>query len=573
MGEFSVESVSMETKHCKNCTNEFTIDADDAGFYERMGVPHPTLCPKCRRIRRLTWRNDFCLYTRACNICAKTFASIYSPNSGFTVLCPKCFHSDAWDPYEYARDYDPSRSFIEQVVQLYHTTPVLGIVNDNDIGSVNCLYTNDVAFAKNCSMTFIGWKMENVFNSVSLTGGKDLGDCLGVIEEAEFVYDGVMISSVSKSKSVYWCTSCVDCVLCYDLRGCQDCFMSTGLRNKKYYFKNKQYSKEEYQAILASYELDTRSGYERAKKEFKEWVSTYPRKFAELQASINCTGTDMIRSKNTKSSAFASLSEDSKFTHNGVSFKTCYDCEVGGETELAYECITPDHSSGSISTIECWKNTAISYCFDCHSSNNILGCSGVKKGAYVILNKRYSKEEYLELSKQIIADMKVRGEYGEFFPSELSSFGINETRALWELPLSKEEALAKGYKWQDEIQQTKGQETLSQVQVPDSIKNIPDTFTNEILACTECDRNYRILPDELTLYRRLEVPIPYKCFFCRNKERQSLRGGYDLVARNCDCDKSHSNHHGKCTNQFETFFTDKEPRPIYCEQCYQQELV
>jgi hypothetical protein len=572
MGECDARIVNME-KTCKNCTSTFELTADDLGFYERMDVPTPSLCPKCRRIRRLSWRNDFSLYSRSCSLCQKNFVSIYAPSSGFNVLCPKCFHSDAWDPYSYEKEYDPSRSFVEQVVELYHATPVLGIVNDNDIASINCMYTNDVAFAKNCSMVFIAWKVENVFNSVSLTGGKDLSDCLGVVEEAEFTYDGVMISSVSKCKSVYWCTSCIDCVLCYDLRGCQDCCMSSGLRNKKYYFKNQPYSKEEYEKIVASYQLDTRSGYEKAKEEFKEWVRNYPRKFAELQNSVGCTGTDMIRSKNTKSSAFASLSEDSKFTHNGVSFKTCYDCEVGGETELAYECITPDHSSRSLVTIESWKNTAVSYCFDCHSSNNLLGCSGIKKGQYSILNKRYTKEDYLELSKKIITDMRARGEYGEFFPSELSSFGINETRALWELPFSKEQALAKGYNWQDDIQQTKGKETMEQGSVPDNIHDTLDSIANEILACISCDRNYRILPDELILYRRLQVPIPIKCFFCRNIERQTMRGGYDLVHRTCDCTDNHPSHKGQCPNEFETFFTDKEPRKIYCEECYQQTLL
>ena len=564
---------AMESTICRNCSTHFECTPDDLGLYERIDVPAPTLCPKCRRIRRLSWRNDFYLYTRACSLCAKSFASIYAPNSGFTVLCPKCFHSDDWNPFDHGREYDPTRSFVEQLVDLYKSMPVLGIVNDNDIASVNCLYTNDFAFSKNCAMVFIAWRVENVFNSVSLAAGKDMSDCLCIAEESQYLYDGVMANGVSNCRSVYWSSSCVNCVLCYDCRGCSDCFMSSGLRNKKFYFKNQQYSKEEYQAIVASYRLDTRTGYEKAKKEYAEFIRTIPRKFAELQGSVGCTGSDIIRGKNTKASAFASFSEDSKFTHNGVSFRSCYDCEVGGETELAYECITPDQSSRSLVTIESWRNTFASYCIDCHSCNNVLGCVGVKKGEYSILNKKYSKEEYIALSEKIVTDMRARGEYGEFFPSHLSPFGLNETRALWELGLSREEALAQGYKWQDEIQQTKGKETLEQSAVPDSIHDIADTFTNEILACVTCHRNYRILPDELLLYRRLAVPIPTECFFCRNSHRQKMRGGYDLVHRQCDCSKVHTNHVDRCANTFETFFTDTEPRPIYCEECYQQELL
>lgn len=169
--------------------------------------------------------------------------------------------------------------------------------------------------------------------------------------------------------------------------------------------------------------------------------------------------------------------------------------------------------------------------------------------------------------------MKSRGEWGEFFSSNLSPFGINETRGFKQLDISKEEAIERGYNWQDSIQETKGKETIAQENVPDSIVNVSDTITNEILACITCQRNYKILPDELLLYRRLNVPIPERCFFCRHEERESMRGGYDLTQRQCDCKKETHGHSGRCEEIFETFFTQKEPRPIYCEKCYQQELL
>ncbi len=562
-----------ETKNCQNCKTDFVIESDDFLFYEKIGVPPPTFCSRCRRIRRLSWRNDFYLYSRSCSICEKNFISIYSPDSDFKILCPKCFHSDKWDPYDYGIDYDPTKSFMEQCVNLYKRTPLLGIINDDDIASINCLYTNDVGFSKNCSMVFIAWRVENVYNSVSLGAGKDLADCLGVFEESQYSYDGVMINKVSNCKSVYWCTSCIDCTLCYDCRGCSSCFMSSGLRNKKYYFKNEKYTKEEYHKILESYKLDSRSGYKKAKDEYQNFIKEKPRKFAELTNSVNCTGSDIIRGKNTKKSIIAPFSEDSKYVHNGVSFKTSYDCEVGGETELAYECITPDQSFKSLTTIECWKNNIISYSIDCHSSTELFGCIGIKKGKYSILNKRYSKEDYIELSSRIISDMKKRGEYGEFFPSNLSPFGINETRALSSLEINKEEAIALGYNWQDKIQKTEGKKTIEQDSIPDFISDVSDSITDEILECVTCSRNYRIIPDELTLYRKISIPIPTECFFCRHASREKMRGQYELINRQCDCDKENHDHAERCTIEFETPFTNKEERPIYCEKCYLSELI
>ena len=561
-----------EIKNCQNCKKDFIIEPDDFGFYEKIDVPVPKLCSHCRRIRRLAWRNDTTLYSQECNLCAKKFISIYAPDTGFKVLCPKCFHGDGWDPYSYGVDYDPKKSFIEQTIDLYKNMPVLGVVNDNDIASINCLYTNDVAFSKNCAMVFVAWRLENVFNSSHLAAGKDLADCFYVAEESQYTYDGVMVNNVSNCKSVFWTTSCVDCYFGYDLRGCNDCFMSSGLRNKKYFFKNKPYTKEEYNKIVESFKLYTRTGYKKAEFEFENFLKNKPRKYAELRNCINCSGSDMIRAKNTHDSTFASFSEDSRYVHNGVSFKTCYDCTVGGETELAYECITPDNSYHSIATLESWKNNQIAYCIDCHSSKNSLGCVGLKKGEYCILNKKYLKADYDVLYNRIVEEMKMRGEWGEFFPIKYSPFGINETEAIKELNFSKEEAITAGYNWQDRIQETKGKETISQDKVPDSIKDVNENITNEILSCKSCNRNYKILPNEFLLYKKLSVPIPMECFFCRYGKRERMRGGYDLLDRQCDCSRENHEHKGRCENNFKTFFTNKESRPIYCERCYQQEV-
>jgi hypothetical protein len=349
--------------------------------------------------------------------------------------------------------------------------------------------------------------------------------------------------------------------------------MCFGLRNKQYYFKNKKYSHEDYQKIIDSYKLNTRTGQEKAQKEFEAFLRNKPRKFAEMRQAVASTGTDIHRSKNTRDTNYGPLSIDSRYCANGVNYISCYDCSGGGETELSYECVTPDQSYNSIGTIKSWKNRNISYCLDCHSCEEVFGCIGVKKGTHMILNKRYTKEAYTALKAQIISDMIKRGEYGEFFPTIYSPLGINETRAHSELNLSKEEALTHGYKWQDEIQRTRGKETMQQNDVPDAIEDVSDAIIDEVLACVSCSRNYKILTDELTFYRRMKIPIPDHCFFCRMQKRENMRGGFDLIERTCDCTETGHVHEGKCPERFQTFFTtERDTRPIYCETCYQQIL-
>ena len=54
--------MKQEIKQCNNCKQDFTIEPDDFGFYEKIKVPAPTFCPECRYIRRLLDRNEYNFY-------------------------------------------------------------------------------------------------------------------------------------------------------------------------------------------------------------------------------------------------------------------------------------------------------------------------------------------------------------------------------------------------------------------------------------------------------------------------------------------------------------------------------
>ena len=79
-----------------------------------------------------------------------------------------------------------------------------------------------------------------------------------------------------------------------------------------------------------------------------------------------------------------------------------------------------------------------------------MGCLAVRKRSYMILNKEYTKEEYEALKAQIVESMKADGTYGEFFPQQMSPFGYNETLAKEYFPMTRDEALAKGFRWQEQ---------------------------------------------------------------------------------------------------------------------------
>ena len=576
--------MNSETKTCQNCKQNFVIEPEDFVFYEKIKVPPPTWCPECRRQRRLSWRNDFIFYYRNCDLCKKSTISLYAPDAPRVVFCNKCWWSDKWDSKDYAVNYDPSRSFFKQFSELQSKVPTLALVNDNGIASVNCEYTHDFAYGKNCYMTFVAWRVENCLYGYYLVAGKDIVDSMSIFEESNFLYESIFSGRSYRCRNVYYSDNLSNCSFCYDCKDCSDCFLSVGLRHKKYCFKNKQYAKEEYEKILADYRLDTYTGTESAKKEFVSLLTQYPRKFANLKQSVNCTGDDLNHCKNVKNSFNIGRGEDLRFFESGDGPKDSYDITVGGEHNQCYECLTPDHSYRGLFTIYSWKNQEISYCENCHSSKYLFGCAGMKKSSHCILNKQYSEKEYKALKAKIIERMKEDNEWGQFFPSRYSPFGYNETLAEIYFPLEKEDAKQGGFKWQENLQFTAQKETLKSSEIPDSIQDISDNILDEVLSCLSCHRNYRIIPQELTFYREMRIPIPRQCFYCRNRARFAFRNPYKLWHRKCTCggEKSEngiyqnqtSHFHGSshCPNEFETSYAPDRPEIVYCEQCYQTEV-
>ncbi len=563
----------IEKRICQNCKNDFIIESDDFSFYEKMKVPAPTFCPECRNQRRLSWRNDTFLYSRNCGLCQKSVVTIYSKESNINVYCNKCWWGDNWDPMQYGQDYDFDRPFFEQFKEFITKVPHLALVNDNGTGSVNCEYTQDFSFAKNCYMVFIAWKIENVMYSYYLIAGKDLMDCMNIMSSSQWLYECIQSEECYKVKYSQFAVSCMDSEFLYDCRNCSNSFMCSGLRNKKYCFKNVQYSPEDYKKILEEYRLDTFSGAERAQQEFDQFILKTPRRFANIIHSFNSTGDSLMDAKNSQYCFNVQAPENCKWIDNADSPKDSYDLATGGETSECYEGITCDHSSHNLFGVYSWKNQDVAYTHHCHSSKSLFGCVALRTKNYCIFNKQYTKEEYEKIVFQIKEQMNnvpyvdkngYEYRYGEFYPSELSHFGYNETIANERYPLLKNEILDKNFKWQENIQRTIGKETLLSESIPDSIHDIDSSIVNEVLCCIGCQRNYKIVKDELDFYKRMVIPIPRRCFYCRHQARLDKRNPYKLWHRSCMKEG--------CNNEFETSYAPDRPEIIYCESCYQQEV-
>ncbi|MCX6723454.1 MAG: hypothetical protein NT094_05360, partial [Candidatus Staskawiczbacteria bacterium] len=141
---------------------------------------------------------------------------------------------------------------------------------------------------------------------------------------------------------------------------------------------------------------------------------------------------------------------------------------------------------------------------------------------------------------------------GEYFPAEFSPWAYNETSAYEFFPISKEEVINKGYIWRDSDSREYEPATVS---VADDIKNITDEILNGILKCDDCGKNYKIIKMELEFYRRMNIPIPYKCPLCRDRTRFKQLNPIKIFLRNC----------AKCNKEIQTSYSPDRPEIIYCE--------
>ena len=258
--------------------------------------------------------------------------------------------------------------------------------------------------------------------------------------------------------------------------------------------------------------------------------------------SLDCRNCFLIYAsmfdENVSYSTGAMHVKDSMDLYKVLKSEQCYEDVLDGSiyrTHFSYD------------SDECMDSMFLTSCL---GLQNCLGCVNLRHKSYHIFNKKYSKEEYLKLKEKIIEHMKKTEEYGEFFPPQIAPVYYNETQGNLYMPMTKEEVLAKGWQWEENMPGTFGKETISSVEIPDKIEDVSESILKEILACAECSKNYNITRNELLFYQKEKIPMPRKCPNCRYKRRFKFRPLRKLWHRSCMCEIAAHGHESKFPNEF-----------------------
>lgn len=486
--------------------------------------------------------------------------SLYSADSPFPVYCHECWWSDAWDPKSFGQEYDSNRSFLEQYQELQKKVPRLALMMLN---SVRSEYTNGASDNKDSYLIFAAEYNEDCMYSRLIQRCKNCLDC-SVIYDSELCYECLDSRECFKCLYCEQCQSSSDLIFCYNMRNSSNCIFCTNGRNMSNSIFNVKYSKEEFEKkkaeIFANYE-----SIEKAKQEYAELKAKTIVKYASQTKCNNATGDylhncyDGVYLFDTADAKNCSYMGDAESPIDSIDCNNYY-----------YKCELCYNMMGILQSSKCKNCAYVFYCNEveysenCHNLTSAFGCNAIRKGQYMILNKQYEKAEYEKIKNEIVEKMKQENVYDDFFPPALSPFGFNETLGYDFYPISKEEALNKGFNWQDRTTGTYGKETIEEGAVPESIEGVTEDILKEILACTDCKKNFRITQAELNFYKRMNLPIPHKDFECRNKDRMQRKNPRKLWHRKCMKDG--------CKNEFETAYSPERKEIIYCETCYQQEV-
>lgn len=549
---------------CVQCRTNFEISEDEKEFLAKISpviagkkfdIPYPHQCPDCRLANRTMHRNEQFMYTNKSALSGAPLVSLYSPDTEwgkkYTIYSHEEWWSDQWDPMKFGRDFDFSRPFFDQFYELSLTIPKVNLIQ---VANENSQYTTGTGYCKNCYL------INCSENSEDCCYGKLLQDCVDIMDSSyayncELLYQCFYVTKCYNCVYVYNSQNSSDSWFCDNIKGCTNCFLSSNLTNKEYYFMNQPFKKEEYEAKVKQV-LSSPENIQKALEIFAGIRQKRIYKYANIINSENSDGDFLTNCKNCHDCYDVNDSEDCKYVTVGVHVKDLMDCSnMYLKPELCYQVLGTIETYNVIFSIYVFHSSDVMYSEFCYNSKNLFGCSGLRNKQYCIFNKQYTKEEYEVLVPKIIEHMQQDGTWGRFFPSTHSAFGYNETVAQEYLPLTKEEATAKGYRWKEPDHRDYLPQTYV---VPAMIQDVQDDILTNILACEDCRRNYKIVPVELAKLRKLGLPIPHKCPDCRHMERMTLRQPRKLYERKCM----------HCGAEVKSPFGPQSPEIIYCDKCY-----
>lgn len=569
------KSIEMNKK-CKNCWADFKIESDDLEFFERIApsfcwkkfkISHPTLCPNCRQQRRLWWKNERIIYKRKCDLTGKKIISIYSPDCWYKVYDTNEWWSDKWDELDYWRDFNFEKSFFEQFDELMKDVPKFATLRKN---CDNSDYCNNIFWGKDCYLDFVCWENEDSMYNHTLWFSNDCVDCLRTFDSTN-CYELVKCWNCFNCKYWYLNFDCSDGDYLFNCKWVSKSIFCVWIKNKSYSILNKEYEKWDFEDLKNKI-INNKTIFDEYYNKYIELLKNTPKRNIIIESSEDCIWDFLNNCNNCKYSFDMWSCQNVKYWYENIYLHDWFDCNLcwaNSENNIASLVYESDNSINvykALFTSNCWDCREMYYCDNCFSCKNCFWCTWLRNKDYCILNKQYSKNEYESIVSKIIEHMMNNWEWWEFFPLSISPFWYNETMAIEYYDLSRQQALNKWYKWQDNEYPINIPDWMDRIyanELPE-LKNLSDEKEKEILnkaiICETTWKPFRIIKKELEFYKKNNIELPRKHPNQRHQERMKMKNPRKLFESNCS----------KCWIDINTSYDPKKWDIVYCESCYRK---
>lgn len=534
---------------------------------EKFTYPTPKTDSTIRMIKRMMFRNERLLYSSKSIISGKNIPTIYHPSTWI-----KSITWEEWeniDTVEYWQKYNFNNRFLDQFKEIFYKVPKLWLLN---INNENGIYDNFSSWNKNTFLNADIMNSDNVSYSTTIKNVTNWYDLLQV-NNSNYVYNCICSNNLNKCINLQYSSNCYDCGFSIRCKNCNNCWFCYNLENKSNYLFNKKVRIEDIKEIKKN--MQTYNWFIKLENIFKNKI---------LQKTIR-PDTRIINSENTIWSTVLN-SKNAFICFDSYNIENCRYCLVWEYNNNCMDTTIFNRNSNYVYQAVCgwflkkshncitWRESSnMFFCDFCIWCEYMIWCSGMKNKKYCILNKQYTKDEWLKLAPKIINQTKKEWLRWEFFPSEISPFPYNDTVVMdyfpvqkvidlkWNLlqPENKEwfwivkvlepnkfisDAFI-NFWWKDNMiikRRTKNQdinisnnlEIIKSEKLPQNINEINDSICSKIILCSTTWRPYRITKLELNFYRNMQITLPRIHQDLRHKKRILIRPPRFLYFRNSD---------------------------------------
>jgi len=468
-------------------------------------IPVPQIHPVEAMRRACCHGNYFFLFRGQSALSGKTQLTRYHPLLHSKICTVQEFWNDEIDNTQIGRAYDFRRPFFAQLADVFRDSYLLPLVQINCEGSE---YVNGAKNVRDSYLCFDILESQDCLYCFAHYSGHD-NVCCVLSRGSQYCFECLNIDNCYECQHCTDCVNCANCFGCLDLIGCRDCYGCSGLRNAVFHLYNQPLSKAAYDEFVRSRNLNCFAGRRQeilACREFAAQSGHRPNYLINIESS---SGKYLRDCRGALQCCFSHDLEDCGYLVNSKNSSNCWR-GMAIDAQFSYHSVPV----GSSCEIGCYANTggeanlySVGLEQDC---SHCFGCAALRRRSYCILNRQYSRSEYLDLAPRIVKQMELAGEWGLPLPPALSCHYLEHSLAqIFFAPLAEHEAHRRGYHAPAPPPESPSGLPGRLEDLPDDIERVADDSPPAACFPSQASgRLFAIQRSEIAFHRRFRIPLP-----------------------------------------------------------------